>query len=79
MYSKNVNHKIIQKKKRDETSLILKKIIDNNYLARLGLYSDDTDNFFRPFALLRANTLRPVLLDMRSLNPCLLLRLRTDG
>jgi len=45
----------------------------------LCLDSSETDNFFRPLALLFANTLRPLAVDMRSLNPCLFFLFRFDG
>ena len=49
-----------------------------NYLP-LTLVSLDTVNFLRPFFLRAANTLRPLGVVMRSLNPCLFLRLRLEG
>jgi len=45
----------------------------------LNLISSDTVSFFRPFALLRANTLRPLAVAILSLKPCLFLRFVFDG
>jgi len=41
--------------------------------------SDDTDNFFLPFALLLDNTFLPFAVAIRSLKPCLFLRFLFDG
>jgi hypothetical protein len=38
-----------------------------------------TVSLYRPFLRRAAKTLRPLLVAMRSLNPCLLRRLRFDG
>lgn len=46
---------------------------------RLWLPSLETDNFLRPRARRAANTRRPLGVDMRSRNPCLLRRLRLEG
>lgn len=48
-----------------------------DYFLCLG--SEETVNFFLPFALLRANTLRPLAVAIRSLNPCLFLLFLFDG
>lgn len=44
-----------------------------------SLLSSETLSFTRPFALLRANTLRPFLEAILLLNPCLLERFLLDG
>lgn len=49
------------------------------FKAYLNLRSSDTVSFFRPFALLRASTLRPFAEAILSLNPCLFLRFLFDG
>jgi hypothetical protein len=46
---------------------------------RLWLPSLETVNFLRPRARRAANTRRPLGVDMRSRNPCLLRRLRLEG
>jgi hypothetical protein len=48
-----------------------------NYL--LCVPSEDTVNFFLPFLLREANTLRPFLVAIRLLKPCLFFLFRTDG
>src|SRR6056297_1049524 len=71
------------KKNRRTLSALLYISYVNSYFAycllRLGRYSLETDTFLRPFALLLDNTLRPFLLDMRFLKPCLLFRFLTEG
>lgn len=47
-----------------------------NYFS---LNSSETLSFFLPLARLRARTLRPFLLLIRSLKPCLFFLLRLDG
>ena len=49
----------------------------NHYFLCLG--SEDTLNFFLPFVRRRERTLRPLAEAMRSLKPCLFLRLRLEG
>ena len=49
------------------------KLFQQDYLY---LGSSETDNFFLPFALLAANTLRPFGVDILSRKPCLFLLLR---
>jgi hypothetical protein len=49
------------------------------YVYFLCLGSDETVSFFLPFALLLANTLRPLADDILSMKPCLFLLLRLDG
>lgn len=51
--------------------------IVNHYF--LCLASEDTDNFFLPLALLRANTFLPLTEAILSLKPCLFLLLRFEG
>lgn len=41
--------------------------------------SSDTVSFLRPRARLAANTLLPLAVAIRSLKPCLFLRLRCEG
>lgn len=41
--------------------------------------SSETVSFFLPLALLRAKTLRPLLLLIRSLKPCLFFLFRLEG
>ncbi len=43
------------------------------------LFSSDTVSFFLPVALRFAKTLRPFLVDILSLKPCLFFRFLTDG
>jgi hypothetical protein len=43
------------------------------------LFSSETVSFFLPVALLLDRTLRPFLVDILSLKPCLFLRFLTDG
>jgi hypothetical protein len=51
--------------------------IVNHYF--LGLNSDETDNFFLPFALLLANTFLPLAEAILSRKPCLFLLFLFDG
>ena len=45
----------------------------------LCLGSDETVNFLRPLALLRANTFLPLAVAIRSLKPCLFLLFLFEG
>ncbi len=45
----------------------------------LTIFSSDTVSFFLPFALLAESTLRPLAVDILSLNPCLLTLFLFDG
>ncbi len=45
----------------------------------LWLRSSDTDNLFLPLALLDANILLPLAVDMRSRKPCLFLLFLCEG
>tara|TARA_B110000008_G_scaffold186443_1_gene185273 strand:- start:6992 stop:7183 length:192 start_codon:yes stop_codon:yes gene_type:complete len=51
--------------------------IVNHYF--FGLDSDETETFFLPFALLRANTFRPLAEAILSMKPCLFLLFLFDG
>ena len=51
--------------------------IVNHYF--LCLDSDETDNFFLPLALLRANTFLPLAEAILSLKPCLFFLFLFDG
>ena len=44
-----------------------------------NLFSSDTVNWYLPLALLLASTLRPFLVAILALNPCLLDRFLLDG
>ena len=57
-------------------ALILKNFFEDYFLPRL---SSDTVSFFLPLALRAASTLRPLAVDILSLNPCLCLRLVFEG
>ena len=57
-------------------ALILKIFFEDYFLPRL---SSDTVSFFLPLALRAASTLRPLAVDILSLNPCLCLRLVFEG
>jgi len=48
-----------------------------NYLLCLG--SSETDNFLLPFARRAFSTLRPLTVDILSLNPCLFFLFLLDG
>ena len=67
----------------DKKKVLLKKAtpllltIVNHYF--LCLDSDETDNFFLPFALLRANTFLPLAEAILSMKPCLFLLFLFDG
>ena len=50
-----------------------------NKLYALCLRSSETDNLFLPFALLDANILLPLAVDMRSRKPCLFLLFLSEG
>lgn len=45
----------------------------------LPILSSETVNLLRPFARRRANTFRPLAVDILSLNPCLFLRFLLEG
>jgi len=45
----------------------------------LWLGSSETVSFLRPFLRLAASTLRPLAVDILSLNPCLFLRFLCEG
>ena len=66
-----------KKKKTDAFffDFIIRMLLDY-FLPRL---SSDTVSFFLPFALRAASTLRPLAVDILSLNPCLCLRLVLEG
>jgi hypothetical protein len=51
--------------------------IVNHYF--FGLDSDETEIFFLPFALLRANTFLPLAEAILSMKPCLFLLFLFDG
>ncbi len=44
-----------------------------------GLFSDETESFFLPFALLLESTFLPAGVDILSLKPCLFFLLRFEG
>jgi hypothetical protein len=55
---------------------LLSTIVNHYFLC---LDSDETDNFFLPFALLLASTFLPLAEAILSLKPCLFLLFRFDG
>ena len=78
----NLSHikKMAKIQKKEDQRLLFPAIIpiffSDYYLPRL---SSDTVSFFLPLALRAASTLRPLAVDILSLNPCLCLRLVFEG
>jgi len=54
---------------------IVKNIRDHGF----GLYSDETESFFLPFALREFMVFLPLCVDILSLNPCLFALFLRDG
>lgn len=64
-------------KKEDNVSCLLFAILSGKKI--IYLFSSETVSFFLPVALLLDKTLRPFLLAILSLKPCLFLRFLTEG
>jgi len=64
-------------KKEDNRDCLL--LVNIMMKRTVYLFSSETVSFFLPCARRLANTLRPFLVAILSLNPCLFLRFLTEG